>query len=422
MFSLYAASLAILMAGQTDREPLVVSLEDVPRKPLVEILSIGDSAEYSKEEIRALRARIERERDKEIEESRRIEEGWKGKLSIARRDLERLNRQSSEDNEEMDSRRSQLHAEIKALERSVRDKSLERDRMRSSFETELTKLWLAEHWPARRSEILNRINAGQGRDRRHGDVEDVGYRNLSKNPEKEIEAGQQAARQMIAGGWLPFELQDREVQEYVSGVATRVAASSDLKIPLHVTVLDSAEIKAIALPGGFLYLTSGVIRTAQSEAELAGVLSREVARIAAGHATRQSRMAWLSRFFVPVTQIATGIFTGGPANPAAYYGINYGVEGLGGLLGRAMNGTNGRLQQEADQLGVQYAWKAGYDPRGFIAFLDSRTEEQQSHFVPEDPPFHERLLNLFSEIQFMPEQKNPVTGSGEFNRIQRRVP
>lgn len=421
MHSLYAVSLAILMASHAEQEPQVVALEDLPHKPFLEILSIGDDTEYSTAEIRALRAKIERERDKEVEESRKVEEGWKNRLSTARRNLESLNRESSTDNEEMEKSRFQLHAEIGALERSIRGKVLERGRIGPSFETQLTKLWLAEHWPARRSEILNQITAGQGRDRRHGDVEDVGYRNLSRNSEKDIEAGEQAARQMVAGGWLPFELQDRDVQEYVRDVAAKLAANSDLKVPLHVTVLDSAEIKAIALPGGFLYITSGVIRAANSEAELAGVLSREIARIAARHATRRSKVTWLSRLFVPVTQIATGIFTGGPVNPAAYYGINYGVEGLGGLLGHAMNGTNGKFQLEADQLGVQYAWRAGYDPRGFVAFLDSLTEDEQRHFVPDEPPFHERILNLFSEIQFMPQPSDPVTGSAEFNRVQRRI-
>jgi predicted Zn-dependent protease len=185
-------------------------------------------------------------------------------------------------------------------------------------------------------------------------------------------------------------------------------------------VLDSPEPRAIALPGGFLYVTSGVIRAARSESELAGVLSREIARIAARHATRVSKASWVSRLFVPVTQIATGIFTGGSVNPAAYYGINYGVEGIGGILGRVLNGTNETFQAEADQLGVQYAWKAGYDPRGFVAFLDSTAEKPGHKFLNDEPELRKRLLKIFSEIQYLPEQK-AVFDSGEFDRIRQRI-
>jgi predicted Zn-dependent protease len=142
--------------------------------------------------------------------------------------------------------------------------------------------------------------------------------------------------------------------------------NSDLKVPLRVTVLDDKELRAIALPGGFVYVTSGVLTAAQSESELAGVLSREIARIAARHAARAAKSSWLSRMILPVTQIAGGIFAGGPANPAAYYGLGYGMEGLSGILGRALTANSEEFQLEADQLGVQYAWKAGYDPAGFV--------------------------------------------------------
>ena len=416
-----AIFLALLVPGQSDDALSLISPEDLPHQPFVELLQFEKSEELSLADLKALRSRIERERDEELERARRIEEEWKQKLAADRHDLETLNKLSSTDTQQTAKRRADIHIEIAALERSIREKALEREKtIMARYELQLTKLWLAEHWPERRSEILERIGEGQARDRKHGDAEDIGYRQLVKDAEKDIETGQQAARQMVAGGWLPYELQDAEVQAYVRQIASRIAANSDLKVPLHVTVLDSAEPRAIALPGGFLYLTSGVIRSAGSESEVAGVLSREIARIAARHATRTSKMSWVSRLFVPVTQIAAGLFTAGATSPGAYYGINYGLQNAGSLVGRALNGTNEGFQAEADQLGVQYAWKAGYDPKGFVAFLDSTAGNYSNALLTDEPPLRKRLLKIFSEIQYLPQQKQPAD-SGDFDRIRQRV-
>ena len=123
---------------------------------------------------------------------------------------------------------------------------------------------------------------------------------------------------------------------------------------------------------------------------------------------------------MPVAQIATGLFSGG-INPGAYYGIGYGIQGLGGVVDHVLNGSNEGYQKEADQLGVQYAWKAGYDPRGFVGFLDSLAGDAKTELVGKEPPLPERLLNLFSEIEYLRPLKHPATDSPEFDRARRRV-
>jgi Peptidase family M48 len=418
---LYALSLALLIPLQTDQE-LFIPLEDVPNQPFANLLEPRSAEEYSRDALGDLRARIQQERDERLAEARKTEERWKKTLAADRRELEALNKRSSSDTEEDAKRRSSLHIEIAALERGIRDKRAEHEHtIPAAYELRLSKVWLAKHWPERQAEILRDIEEGRGRDRRHGDVEDIGYRKLVKDSEKDVEAGQQAARQMMAGGWLPAELKNEDVQSYVRRLASKLAANSDLRVPLHVVVLDSAELKAIALPGGFLYITAGLIRTAQTESELAGVLSREIARMAARHATRTSKAAWISRLFVPVTQIVAGTFTGGPANPGAYYGIGYGVEGAGSLLGHALSGENQKHQREADQLGVQYAWKAGFDPKGFVTFLDSIAGRSEDKFLSPEPTLEKRLLNLFSEIQYLPARGKPSADSAEFDRIKQLI-
>jgi hypothetical protein len=419
--SLYALSLALLIPLQADQEPPCIPLEDIPNQPFVSLLEQPHQEGYSHDTLKELRARMEREREEKFEEIRKTEKLWKRKLEDDRRELELLNKSASADAADVARRRSSLHIEIAALERGIRDKVREREHtIPATYEVRLSKLWLAEHWPERRNNILGEIEEGRGRERKHGDVDDIGYRLLASDPEKDIEVGEQASRQMIAGGWLPGRLQHEEVQTYVRNLASKLAANSDLKIPLHVTVLDSQELKAVALPGGFLYITSGVIRAAQTESELAGVLSREIARIAARHATRTSKAAWISRFFVPLTQIVAGFFTGGTANAGAYYGIGYGIEGAGSLLNGALNGVNETHQREADQLGVQYSWKAGFDPRGFVTFLDSIAGRNDSNFLSPEPSLEKRLLHLFSEIQYLPARETS-SDSEEFQRIKRLV-
>jgi len=420
----YALSLVFLASAAQDLE-IPVSPADRLHETYVELFERHNPEEYSNRELKSLRSRIERERDQAIEDAKSLEDSWKKELNDARNELEELNKASSFDTPGLVGRRSDLHIDIAALERAIQAKNKEREHaIPEIFEAQLTKLWLIEHWPERREEIVHRIEQGNARKRKHGDVEDIGYRLLTKDQEKDIETGAQAARQVMAGGWLPPELPDTEVQNYVRRLGARVAAHSDLKVPLRVTVLGAAEPKVVALPGGFLFVTTGVIAASNTEAEFAGVLSREIARIAARHATRSSKMKWVSRLFMPVTQIATGLFAGSSVNPGAYYGINYGAQGLGSLMDRVLDGTNERNQKEADQLGVQYAWKAGFDPKGFIAFLDSIAEADNDNtedFVSPEPALRERLLHLYSEIQYLPTSECPTADSTEFRRIQLRV-
>ena len=123
---------------------------------------------------------------------------------------------------------------------------------------------------------------------------------------------------------------------------------------------------------------------------------------------------------MPLAQIATGLFSGG-LNPGAYYGIGYGMQGLGGVMDRVLNGSNEGYQKEADQLGVQYAWKAGYDPRGFVSFLDSLSGDARTDLVGKEPPLPERLLNLFSEIEYLRPLEQAVVNSAEFDQARQRV-
>jgi hypothetical protein len=386
--------------------------------PYVDLM---EPATYSPEDFAAQRSRIEHERDERVKASRKQEKQWKTELDSARAELDELNGRGSVDTLAASARRKQLHVDIGALERGIHEKVEEYEVViPGEYDKWITKLWLIEHWPQSRNEILHRIDQGESRQRPHGDVEDIGFRIIAEKPEDDIETGKQAVRQMTAAGWLPSELQDAATQIYVRRLANQLAAHSDLKVPLHVTVVDGADLKIVSLPGGFIYVSSGVLLAANTESELACVLSREIARIAARHAARASKRSLVSKMFLPVAQIATGLFSPG-LNQAAYYGIGYGMQGLNGVLDHLSDGAVEKYQKEADQLGAQYAWKAGFDPRGGVEILDSLDGHAATELYATTLALKVRLLNLFSEIEYLGPLPKPVTASPEFQETRERL-
>jgi predicted Zn-dependent protease len=326
----------------------------------------------------------------------------------------------------MAEQRSEIHLRILELERGLRDEKKKQEvSIPLSSEIKLAKLRLVEEWPSQRAEISHRIESGQARDRKHGDVEDVGFRKWLQGQEKDIAVGDKAIREVKTSGRMPLETPLYSVQEYVQGLARKIAATSDLKVPLRVSVLDDPEVQSIALPGGFLFVTSGLVASARSESELAGTLAREIGKIAARHGTRSSKRAIIPKIFVPASQVATGFMTGGMTSAGAYYSMNYGFQGLGALMERAVTTPDSKLQKEADQLGIQYAWRAGFDPRGFIAFIDTITRDEDSpaaaSILRTGSKFDQRMLDAFTEVQYLPPNSGTFEDSREFRMAQRAL-
>ena len=406
-------------AQQANWLPIEVQLE----QPYVALQDAARLAPDSR--ARSVRSAIERERDQKMNQCRDAGKHSQRELSRARKELDEINRSASRDTDSMAAQRETLHVQIAGLEHAIRNSAMECDqRIPAPFEIKSAKLHLMQHWPERREKIARRIEDGRARERKLGDIDDIGYRRIVKKPEEDIAVGQQAAQQMTSSGLIPGPLEDLDIQNYVRQLAGKVAENSDLKVPLHVTVIDSPDIVPITLPGGFLYIPSGLIRAAGTEAQLAGVISREIARIAARHGTRASKRSFVSKLFVPAAQVTTGLFTGGFSNAGTYYGVNYGLQGLGTLVDRVLVESVEKYRKEADQLGVQYAWKAGFDPSGFIAFLDSLAKDEPVSRVPavfrqgQVEKLGDRLLNEFTEIEYLPHKESYRTDSAEFQKIK----
>lgn len=399
---------------------LILPVEtELTTRPYLDLAENTPSA--TKADLDALRLKLQAERKSELERLKREEQQLDARFAELQERLKALNRDGSTDTPKMAEKRTEIHCAILSVEKKRREKRVERHHgVPVAFDNKLAKLDLIEQWPARRAAIRADIATGRARLRPNGNIDDIGVREISKDKDqqKDIKLGEDALRELKMYSLVPPEVEDKRIKEYVQRIADRVAANSDLKVPVKLTVLHSQEINAFALPGGLLFVNTGLIERAESESELAGVIAHELAHVSARHGAKLMKRANIAGLIYQVAQIATIIATGGIASIGAYYLFQAGFLGLGLVLDLSLLGVSREYEAEADQLGAQYAWKSGYDPRGFITFFDKMAAEKgyvkSASFFRTHPPFFERILATVSEIEYLPRTPDLVTDSSAY--------
>jgi hypothetical protein len=421
-----ATVLSVLLIQLPQATAIQAPATELVNKSYLELLNSAHMLKLSESEAIAIRKRLAQERKGEEKRLDREIDQLKKQIDHEQKQLSALNKAASRDTEEMTGQRRELHCRILKLDRQLFERRIERDKgVPVSYDNKLAKLDLIQQWPAKKNEIDQILASGRARQRRYGDVEDIGVRKIQEGQARDVKLGEDAAREMKAYGLMPPELEDKELKEYLQTLANTVAANSDLTIPVRLVVLQSPEINAFALPGGLLFLNTGLIDKAVDESELVGVIAHELAHVVARHGPRLMKRVTIANIIYQAAQVAAIIFTGGVAGIGTYYALQYGFFGLGMALELTLLGVNREFEAEADQLGVQYAWRAGYDPRGFITFFDKMASEKgyvkSASFFRTHPPFFDRIVSTFSEIEYLPAKESLRLDSTDFQRAKSRL-
>ncbi len=231
--------------------------------------------------------------------------------------------------------------------------------------------------------------------------------------ESEVKLGRQLAAQVDREARF---VDDPIITEYVNRVGQNIVLHSDAKIPFTIRVIDSDEVNAFALPGGFFYVNKGLVLAADNEAELAGVMAHEIAHVAARHAMEnQAKMRAID------LGLLAGILLGGGVIGNVLYNAGGLIEGLSFL-----KFTRG-AEEEADKLGVQYMWAAGYDPNAMATMFEKLEAKNKKKpgtlaklFATHPAPPDRRAAAIALAARF-PEREEYVISSSEFQRVKNRM-
>src|ERR1700747_2586310 len=252
------------------------------------------------------------------------------------------------------------------------------------------------------------------------DVEAIGNRGVGKGVnfyslEHEIALGKGLAQEVERSSKL---IDDPVVTEYVNRVGQKLVRNSDARVPFTIKVIDSDEVNAFALPGGFFYVNSGLILRAQEESELAGVMAHAIAHVSARHGTKQATKGDL-------IQIASI-----PAMIMLPYGwAGYGIyQGMNFLIPMTFLKFSRDNEREADFLGLQYMYKAGYDPNSYVTFFERIQADEKRRpgtigkAFATHPPTQDRIENTQKEIaRILPSRPEYIVTSSEFDSVKGRL-
>lgn len=252
------------------------------------------------------------------------------------------------------------------------------------------------------------------------DVDAIGSRDIGKRGigdwyslEQEAKMGRQYAKAIDENVKL---LDDPLVNDYVNRVCQTIVRNSDAKVAFRTKVIDSDDVNAFALPGGFMYVNTGLLLATQNEAELAGVMAHEIAHVAARHATRQmTRQKMVDFASLPL------IFVGGGVGMILQTAV-----GAAKPLG--FNKFSRSFESEADYLGAQYLYKAGYDPAALISFFEriNTMQRRKSGVVAKafstHPETRDRINKLQRELgQILPTREIYEVSTSDFDEVITRL-
>ena len=426
--ALLCASLAFLPIAGDARQAQVAAaqatqqanLRDQLQKSYLELFDLASKVSFSDQEIKEQRDALHAGKDMCVTRFKDHSKQYGKQIETEQKNLKSKTAKMS------DAERAQTHCRIQNLDllKSEAD-VLSGQAIPTAYDNLNAKLDILDKWPDQYKQIQQQIKDESYTQRRWADVKDIGFREIAANQQDDIKRGQQAVEELKRTGLMPPEVENKKIQEYVNTIAQQIARHSDLKVPLHITVLQSREINAFALPGGYLFVQRGLLEAVDNESELAGVIAHEIAHDTARHSNKLMNRATIASIFYQAAQVAAIILTGGVAGIGLYYALQYGFYGLGLVINLKLLGVSRDYELEADQLGVQYAWNSGYDPSGFIQFFDKMaTREGYVNSVSwfrTHPAFYDRMVATEKEIMFLPPKPAAIVQTTAFEEMKKEL-
>ncbi len=429
------------------------SLDEVVQLPSLEIAALAEKFQFNRTAILDKVQSLKKESD--ALESRYKADAKAGDKDVAAREQALSKLGTNTKDPAIMKERVKLQCEIAKIRQDVTAKTFTFLQQEISLDVQTAKLNLLSEWPTDNQRIIQEVSSGVIAKRAFGNVLDIGNRGSQKpfkDQQKDVAWGQKeldAARQR---NLFPKDVNDPVVKEYVNRLANNIARNSDLQVPLQVFLVQQEVRKdgklvldtrgqpqqvanAMALPGGPLVIFAGLVLAAQNESELAGVMAHEMAHISARHANRLANKGKTFSIVQLATMIGLQVFA-----PGLFYAASYLAYQLKGLLLQAIFnglglvftinalGVSRDFELEADKLGMQYAWKTGYDPRGFIDLFDQMSQKEgyasRTSFFATHPAFGDRILNSLSEykaLQSVVPDRQFVTDTSEFQEVKARL-
>src|ERR1700736_6374527 len=286
----------------------------------------------------------------------------------------------------------------------------------------LRSSWMKRLFPAGFSLLIGLTlltpNAGFASSKKEKDPDEIGNRDGGKGVnfysiEKEIGLGKGLAQEVERSAKI---VDDPVISEYVNRIGQNLVRNSDAKVPFTIKVIDSEDVNAFALPGGFFFVNTGLILKADNEAELAGVMAHEIAHVAARHGTRQATRGEIANL-ASIPLIFMGGWTG--------YGIR---QAASVLVPVGFLKFSRAFESEADMLGLEYMYKTGYDPTAFIDFfekiesLEKKKPGTMSKVFLTHPMTDDRIRAAQKNIQdYLKAKPEYVVTTSEFNDVKNRL-
>ncbi|HYP28011.1 MAG TPA: M48 family metallopeptidase [Blastocatellia bacterium] len=249
------------------------------------------------------------------------------------------------------------------------------------------------------------------------DPEKIGKRKLNGginfySLEKEMKIGRQMAAEIDSKAKF---ITDPMITEYVNRVGQNIVLRSDATIPFTIKIIDAPDVNAFALPGGFLYVNSGLLLAADNEAEIAGVMAHEIAHVTARHGVEQASKGTLFQYLsIPL------IFIGGPVGMIVQNAANI-------LVPMTFLKFSRGAEEEADRLGLQYMWAAGYDPTAMLSFFEKLKAKEKKEpgtlakIFSTHPTTGNRIGKARGLLERFPDREEYTISTSEFSGVKQRL-